>query len=162
VDSASVFSPFFGDAEKFIRDQFKLARQMTPCILFFDEIDAGKHVASSLLSLSLALTRTYTHTLSPLFFFLCSSSSPNSYINSVVGKRSSEMGAGGGTGVAERVLSTLLNEMDGIQPSLGVLVIVYFPLVSLHLMSCCFLTLIPSYLNNRLLRIDSICWIQHF
>jgi len=37
-------------------------------------------------------------------------------IDAIVGKRSSEFGAGGSSGdsVQERVLSTLLNEMDGV------------------------------------------------
>lgn len=35
-------------------------------------------------------------------------------IDAIVGKRSSEFGVSGGDSVQERVLSTLLNEMDGI------------------------------------------------
>ncbi len=35
-------------------------------------------------------------------------------IESIVGKRSGEFGQGGGDVVQERILSTLLNEMDGI------------------------------------------------
>lgn len=38
-------------------------------------------------------------------------------IDAIVGKRSSEFGRGGGDVVQERILSTLLNEMDGITSS---------------------------------------------
>lgn len=38
-------------------------------------------------------------------------------IDAIVGKRSSEFGQGGGDVVQERILSTLLNEMDGITSS---------------------------------------------
>ncbi len=48
-------------------------------------------------------------------------------IDAIIGKRSLDGGAtGGGNGVSvhERVLSTLLNEMDGIEHATGVLVVV--------------------------------------
>ncbi|EFA75978.1 Cell division control protein [Heterostelium album PN500] len=40
MSGANVFSPFLGDSEATIRAVFKTARQSTPSILFFDEIDA--------------------------------------------------------------------------------------------------------------------------
>jgi transitional endoplasmic reticulum ATPase len=43
-------------------------------------------------------------------------------IDALVGKRSSEFGAGGDS-VQERVLSTLLNEMDGVSAGKNVLVV---------------------------------------
>ena len=47
-------------------------------------------------------------------------------LDAIVGKRNleSSSGGGGGTSVQERVLSTLLNEMDGVEGSRGVLVVV--------------------------------------
>jgi len=46
-------------------------------------------------------------------------------IDAIVGKRSSEFGgsSGGGDSVQDRVLSTLLNEMDGVSGGKNVLVI---------------------------------------
>jgi len=40
VDAASLNSRWFGEAEKGLRRIFKRAKQIAPCILFFDEIDA--------------------------------------------------------------------------------------------------------------------------
>lgn len=46
-------------------------------------------------------------------------------LDAIVGKRNLESSSGGGgTSVQERVLSTLLNEMDGVEGSRGVLVVV--------------------------------------
>jgi len=68
-----------GSAEAIIRDSFKKARSVRPCIIFFDEIET------------------------------------------IVGKRSLSSGEGD-SGVGLRVLSTLLNELDGIEQSLGITV----------------------------------------
>jgi SpoVK/Ycf46/Vps4 family AAA+-type ATPase len=40
LSSADVYSPYVGDAEGEIRKAFAIARQGSPCILFFDELDA--------------------------------------------------------------------------------------------------------------------------
>jgi SpoVK/Ycf46/Vps4 family AAA+-type ATPase len=40
LSSADIYSPMVGDAEAAIRRAFALARQATPALLFFDEIDA--------------------------------------------------------------------------------------------------------------------------
>lgn len=40
LSSADIYSPYVGDAEAEIRKVFSLARQGSPCILFFDELDA--------------------------------------------------------------------------------------------------------------------------
>ncbi|CAG8474702.1 11885_t:CDS:2 [Diversispora eburnea] len=74
VKGPSIYSKYFGETENVIRNLFKTARKISPCIIFFDEMD------------------------------------------SIAAKRDS-------TGVNERVLSTLLNEMDGIQELKDVLVI---------------------------------------
>ncbi|KAJ8326640.1 hypothetical protein QVD99_006647 [Batrachochytrium dendrobatidis] len=71
VKSQDLFSKYLGESEANIRSLFASARQLLPCIIFFDEIDA------------IATRREWT-----------------------------EDGTGG---VNERVLSTLLNEMDGLQ-----------------------------------------------
>ena len=78
LSSASIYSPYVGDAEQTVRDTFKRARLASPCIIFIDEIDT------------------------------------------VVGIRS---GGSGGDSVKDRVLSTLLNEMDGIEEIEGVILI---------------------------------------
>lgn len=78
LNSASVYSPYFGDAEKTIREVFKKARLSSPSIIFFDEIDA------------------------------------------MVGNRQK---SGGSSGVEQRVLSTILNEMDGIEFTRDVLIV---------------------------------------
>jgi len=40
VTGVQIFSKYLGDTEKFIRNLFKKARQLEPCIIFFDEIDS--------------------------------------------------------------------------------------------------------------------------
>lgn len=40
LSSADVYSAYLGEAEEEIRKVFRLARQASPCILFFDEVDA--------------------------------------------------------------------------------------------------------------------------
>ena len=78
LTSATIYSPYVGDAEAAVRTAFRRARQATPCIIFIDEIDT------------------------------------------VVGGRGGESG---GDSVKDRVLSTLLNEMDGIEESHGVILV---------------------------------------
>eukprot|EP00039_Didymoeca_costata_P013238 m.198075 g.198075 ORF g.198075 m.198075 type:complete len:775 (+) comp15714_c0_seq21:124-2448(+) len=78
LNGAQIYSPYLGDAEHTIRDEFKRARQGAPSILFLDEIDA------------------------------------------LVGTRESSTSSGD---VKERILSTILNEMDGIESATGVVVI---------------------------------------
>lgn len=78
LNSASLYSSFLGETEKYIRNIFHRARQAAPAIIFMDEIDT------------------------------------------LVGKRDVETGSGG---VEKRVLSTLLNEMDGIEMAKEILVI---------------------------------------
>jgi len=72
LTSADVYSAYVGDAEAEIRKAFTIARQASPCILFFDELD------------SLVINRA-TADLSS-----------------------------NATSVEARVLSTFLNEMDGV------------------------------------------------
>ncbi|ELP85779.1 proteasome-activating nucleotidase, putative [Entamoeba invadens IP1] len=78
LNSATIYSPFVGDAEASVRDAFRRARSATPCIIFIDEIDT------------------------------------------VVGIRS---GGSGGDSVRDRVLSTMLNEMDGVEEMEGVVLV---------------------------------------
>jgi transitional endoplasmic reticulum ATPase len=40
INGASIYSPYVGDAEAFIRETFRKARIASPSILFLDEIDA--------------------------------------------------------------------------------------------------------------------------
>ena len=40
LTAADVFSPYVGDAEEEVRKAFTIARQASPCVLFFDELDA--------------------------------------------------------------------------------------------------------------------------
>ncbi|MEK7404226.1 MAG: CDC48 family AAA ATPase [Acidobacteriota bacterium] len=78
VKGPELLSKYVGESERGVREVFKKARQASPCIVFFDEIDA----------------------LAP------------------------RRGAGGGDShVAERVVSQLLTEMDGIEDLKGILVL---------------------------------------
>jgi transitional endoplasmic reticulum ATPase len=78
VKGPELLSKYVGESERGVREIFKKARQASPCIVFFDEIDA----------------------LAP------------------------RRGAGGGDShVAERVVSQLLTEMDGIEELKGILVL---------------------------------------
>lgn len=80
LNSAQIYSPYVGDAERTIRDTFKRARASTPALIFLDEVDT------------------------------------------VVGNRNGADEDQSG-GVQARVLSTLLNEMDGVESAQGILVI---------------------------------------
>ena len=77
IKGPSLFSRWVGESEKGVREVFRKARQASPCVVFFDEIDA----------------------LAPV------------------------RDAGGGAHVAERVISQLLTEMDGIEDLKGVTVL---------------------------------------
>ncbi|MGB7293647.1 MAG: CDC48 family AAA ATPase [Thermodesulfobacteriota bacterium] len=77
VKGAELLSKYVGESERAVREVFKKAKQVSPCIIFFDEIDA------------LAPCRSATE----------------------------------GNHVAERVVSQLLTEMDGVEELTGVSVI---------------------------------------
>lgn len=77
VKGPELLSKFVGESEKAVREVFKKARQASPCIIFFDEIE------------SLAPSRR----------------------------------GGIDSGVADRVLSQLLTELDGIEELRGVIVL---------------------------------------
>ena len=77
VRGPELLSKWVGESERGIREIFRRARQASPCVIFFDEID------------SIAPVR----------------------------------GAGGETAVAERVVSQLLTELDGMENMHGVVVL---------------------------------------
>ncbi|CAG8601117.1 9091_t:CDS:2, partial [Paraglomus occultum] len=79
IKGPELFSKYLGETEAAIRRLFATAKQIAPCLIFFDEID------------------------------------------SITSKR--EWDNDGTSGVNERVLSTLLNEMDGIQERKDVLIV---------------------------------------
>ena len=78
VKGPELLSKWVGESEKGIREIFRRARQASPCVIFFDEID------------SIAPTRG---------------------------------GEGGGVGGAERMVSQILTEIDGISELHGVVVL---------------------------------------
>ncbi|KAG0340520.1 hypothetical protein BG004_006367, partial [Podila humilis] len=83
IKGPEIFSKYLGETEASLRRLFAMARQIAPCILFFDEMDS-------------------------------------------IGAKRGWGGDGdsaGTNGVNERVLSTLLNEMDGVEERIGVVVI---------------------------------------
>ncbi|KAF9431139.1 spermatogenesis associated protein 5 [Podila epigama] len=83
IKGPEIFSKYLGETEATLRRLFAMARQIAPCILFFDEMDS-------------------------------------------IGAKRGWGGDGdsaGTNGVNERVLSTLLNEMDGVEERAGVIVI---------------------------------------
>lgn len=83
IKGPEIFSKYLGETEATLRRLFAMARQIAPCILFFDEMD------------------------------------------SIGAKRGwgGDGDSGNSNGVNERVLSTLLNEMDGVEERTGVVVI---------------------------------------
>ncbi|KAH7045005.1 P-loop containing nucleoside triphosphate hydrolase protein [Linnemannia elongata] len=84
IKGPEIFSKYLGETEASLRRLFAMARQIAPCILFFDEMD------------SIGAKRGWS------------------------GDGDSSAGT---NGVNERVLSTLLNEMDGVEERTGVFVI---------------------------------------
>ena len=79
IKGPELLSKWVGESEKGIREVFRKARQASPCVVFFDELD------------------------------------------SITPRRSS--GGGGDSHVAERIVSQLLTEMDGLEDLKGVVVI---------------------------------------
>lgn len=79
IKGPELLSKWVGESEKGVREVFRKARQASPCIVFFDELD------------------------------------------SVAPRRSG--GEGGGSHVAERIVSQLLTEMDGLEDLKRVVVI---------------------------------------
>jgi transitional endoplasmic reticulum ATPase len=78
VKGPELLNKFIGESEKGVRDLFRRARQASPCIVFFDEID---------------------------------------------GLLAARQAASGDSGVAGRVLSQFLTEMDGVEELSGVFVL---------------------------------------
>ena len=76
VKGTDIISKYVGESEENLRNVFRRAREMSPCIIFFDELDQ----------------------------FLCSRGNNNE----------SSSGSGDLGGLYGRLLSTFLNEMDGI------------------------------------------------
>ncbi|KAF9977547.1 Cell division control protein 48 B [Actinomortierella ambigua] len=84
IKGPEIYSKYLGETEATLRRLFAMARQIAPCILFFDEMDA---------------------------------------IGAKRGWSGGDESGGASNGIQERVLSTLLNEMDGVEERTGVFVI---------------------------------------
>lgn len=84
IKGPEIFSKYLGETEATLRRLFAMARQIAPCILFFDEMDS---------------------------------------IGAKRGWGGDGDSSAGTNGVNERVLSTLLNEMDGVEERAGVFVV---------------------------------------
>ncbi|KAF9137259.1 hypothetical protein BG015_002780 [Linnemannia schmuckeri] len=84
IKGPEIFSKYLGETEATLRRLFAMARQIAPCILFFDEMDS---------------------------------------IGAKRGWGGDDDSSAGTNGVNERVLSTLLNEMDGVEERTGVFVV---------------------------------------
>lgn len=81
IKGPEIFSKYLGETEAKLRRVFAMARQIAPCVIFFDEMDS-------------------------------------------IGAKRGWGGEGGeSNGVNERVLSTLLNEMDGVEERTDVFII---------------------------------------
>ncbi|AEO55349.1 hypothetical protein MYCTH_2299077 [Thermothelomyces thermophilus ATCC 42464] len=94
VKGAELLNMYVGESERAVRRLFQRAREVSPSMIFFDEID------------SIASQRSgFGHSSSP--------SSPSS----------SSGRAGGGSHGGVNVLTTLLNEMDGFEALHGVVVL---------------------------------------
>ncbi|ORZ26459.1 P-loop containing nucleoside triphosphate hydrolase protein [Lobosporangium transversale] len=89
IKGPEIFSKYLGETEATLRRLFTMARQVAPCILFFDEMD------------SIGAKRGWGGD----------------------GDGDGDNQAGSSNGVNERVLSTLLNEMDGVEERTGVFVV---------------------------------------
>lgn len=81
IKGPELLSKWVGESEKGVREVFRKARQASPCVIFFDELD------------------------------------------SVAPRRAGGEGGGGDSHVAERIVSQLLTEMDGLEDLKGVVVI---------------------------------------
>lgn len=111
-----ILKRYLGESEKVIRNAFMQARNNTPCILYIDDIDTIAPNRGMVLAHSSAFP---------------SSVESQGEENEEVGKNAHEGGrdeqksmgrntGDSGTGVETRILSTLLNELDGISSRKGV------------------------------------------
>ena len=91
-----LLNKFVGESERAVRETFRKARAAAPCIIFFVRYLIRK----------------------PPFFLL---TAIQDEIDALAVSRSSTSSSDGGSN--EGVLTTLLNEMDGVQESFGVTVV---------------------------------------
>ena len=101
ISAAELFSPYVGDSEKMVASLFQRARLAVPCILFLDELGTMFWLPSNLFSYN--------------FPYNCE------ILDAMVGGRSTSNSSGRSAQLG--VISALLQEMDGISSSQGVVVV---------------------------------------
>ncbi|CAN8266621.1 unnamed protein product [Cochlearia groenlandica] len=106
LSCAELFSMYVGEGEALLRNTFQRARLASPSIIFFDEADvvACKRFVSLSPNSCFVLQTLVTY----LFLWVFCRGDDNSSNSSTVG---------------ERLLSTLLTEMDGLEEAKGILVL---------------------------------------
>ncbi|URE08825.1 Cell division control protein 48 [Musa troglodytarum] len=103
LSGAELYSKYVGEGEALLRRTFQKARLAAPSIVFFDEADA---IAPKRGLKPLAVSYCVLHGLVPF--------------GAVSGHGGS---SGGNVTVGERLLSTLLTEMDGLELATGIIVL---------------------------------------
>lgn len=94
ISASELYSCYIGESERYLREAFKTAKSKAPCIIFLDELDA------------LVGTRSLGDTGS----------------NGHASSGSGSSGPSSKDPVQERILSMLLNELDGIEERPGVMI----------------------------------------
>ena len=105
--STELYSKYFGETEAYIRRMFQTARTIAPVIVFIDNIDLVTTKRGMIWPFFIEWNGLF------IYFLICP------YIYIPVEWNSTDSSGG----LQERVLSTLLNEMDGIESRNQVLLI---------------------------------------
>ncbi|KAK6133953.1 hypothetical protein DH2020_032311 [Rehmannia glutinosa] len=114
---AELFSMYVGEGEALLRNTFRKARLAAPSIIFFDEADVVGAKSFSTADFTVRLLKTSMSTAICSYFslaaYFCHFDDILNFYMFICNGRGG--GSNGSTTVGERLLSTLLTEMDGLE-----------------------------------------------
>ncbi|KAK6157832.1 hypothetical protein DH2020_012080 [Rehmannia glutinosa] len=125
LSGAELFSMYVGEGEALLRNTFRKARLAAPSIIFFDEADVVGAKSFSTADFTVRLLKTSMSTAICSYFslaaYFCHFDDILNFYMFICNGRGG--GSNGSTTVGERLLSTLLTEMDGLEQAKGILVL---------------------------------------